>query len=489
MLATLIGWVGVLSSYEAGEGSSLPAPLATGVLSYTLNDGASIQVHFEPSKEPLFPKEVLQAAVSAYQTITQFQGFSAEEFSFVRPNKNYAYDSDKTLDIYIGNSQSKRWISRGIEPAAFKDAPCFDTIKISETQYEAIILLPENYPEFIKSWEKINPSPLGTRNVEVDLRGTLIHEMLHALIFYYNKNLNKDSASADRSQNVDWYVEGLARYFETFAGARHDFFSQGFKETLPDKIRFSRGGSNFFMRYPDQAFTRLRYENALFWRFLDHQYGMAAIENLTRILRSEHADYQAMIEQATGDTLEALLKKFARSILSKDFGLKTDRDYLKNVAQTKLRLKDNTLWLVDGYGQEKKLGSQCHTDWIGEWGEIRSKLGHEAAGGDDTEAADVSSWATDFIEIRLDFGKDKNPKFQIIHAGSKGILSVQAVLSTRAGSVLTRDLGSLSPGRSARLSLLLWVENEGLTLESLDKLTLLLTNQDASESIPYVVSL
>ena len=343
------------------------------IYEYRFSEGVKIKVHFtdemlERSGESVyFAKDVLDAAVQAYQTITQFKGFSSTGYSFAFPDPNYAYDPDRTIDIYLGDpSSDSEILNHGFRNLSFKDAPCFDTLKISDTEYQAVILLPANYKEFIKNWEHINPSSLGARNVNVDLRGTLIHEMLHVILFYYNKNLNKDVAVSESSsaqglpgsaRKVDWYVEGLARYFETFAGARHDFFSQGFKQTLPDKIRFSRGGSNYFMRYPDQAFTDLRYENALFWRFIDYRYGMPTIERLSRDFRDYPSrSFELALEKATQTSFKDLLKTFALSILLKDFGLKDDEAYLKDIAKTRLIYKRGEIYLVDGTGDEKISG-------------------------------------------------------------------------------------------------------------------------------------
>ena len=254
---TLVLPLGLFGAPQAAGGAEEKALEKT--REYRFRDGVILKVHFtdqilKGSREDIhFVKEVLDAAVFAYQTITQFQGFSSPGFSFASPNKNYAYDPDRTIDIYLGHpDDSHAYRSHGFDNVSFKDAPCFDTVKVAENQYQAVILLPANYREFISNWEKINPSPLGVRHLSADLRGTLIHEMLHVILFYYNKNLNKDPAfpsdsekahALSRSKRIDWYVEGLARYFEMLAGARHDFFSQGFKQTLPDKIRFSRGGS------------------------------------------------------------------------------------------------------------------------------------------------------------------------------------------------------------------------------------------------------
>ena len=216
-----------------------PAEAAEGLQEYRFQDGVQVKVHFKDPANEEFASSVLDAAVSAYQTITDFQGFNSSGYSFASPDYRYAYDPDKTIDVYLGQPEDEDIFEElGEKNKLFKDAPCFDTRQTGSGRYEAMIFLPANYEEFIRNWEKINPSSLGKRNVHVDLRGTLIHEMTHVILFYYNHNLDKSGEAAIPGRHLDWYVEGLARYFETFAGARHDFFSQGFKETLPTRSGF-----------------------------------------------------------------------------------------------------------------------------------------------------------------------------------------------------------------------------------------------------------
>ncbi len=501
----LVLQIGLFGAVQAAEGTAEKTREKTS--EYRFRDGATLKVHFtdqilEESREDIhFVKEVLDAAVFAYQMITQFQGFSSPGFSFVSPNRSYAYDPDQTIDIYLGHpDDDNTYNSHGFGNISFKDAPCFDTIKVAENQYQAVILLPSNYREFISNWEKINPSPLGARHVGADLRGTLIHEMLHVILFYYNKNLNKDPGSPSdsgktqelsRSKQIDWYVEGLARYFETLAGARHDFFSQGFKQTLPDKIRFSRGGSNYFMRYPDQAFTELRYENALFWRFMDYRYGMPAIEKLSRNLRgSRQTDFRRALEEVTGSSFNELLKRFAAAILFKDFGLKDDTVYLKDIARTRLVYREGQLLLRDGFGQEKPLGSHCRTDWIGEWDSQRAGFGELSVAGDNTEKSDVSGWATDFYQIDIAGDPASLPWLGLSQEGEGQPLAVQVFIVSKGGSVFRREMGKPNAGEGGAtegVALNHEIEKEGLQPKDIDKIYLLITNTDPTTLINYEI--
>ena len=474
------------------------------IYQYRFSDGVGIKVHYSEKTlkdygaDADLGSQVLSAAVAAYRTITRSEGFNSPGYSFADPDKKYAYDPDKTIDIYLGDPAGENtYPELGHRNRMFRDAPCFDVIPISQTQYQAVILLPANYREFIKSWEKINPSPMGRRHVRVDLRGTLMHEMLHVVLFYYNKNLNKSEEPARTgkardgaaAKNLDWYVEGLARYFETFAGAKHDFYSQGFKQTFVDKIRFSRGGSNYFMRYPDQPFTRLRYENALFWRFMDYRYGMRAIERLSRIFRKENADFKQALQEVTGEPFEDLLKTFAVSSLQKDFGLRGDTGYLNEIARTRLRFRDGVFYLLDGNGNEKLLGRTCATDWIGRWENIRAGFGSPSVAGDGTEAADVSPWATDFFEISPDDAPPALPKFELRHAGEGSALYLQALFILRDGSVLKREWGALEKRHSQSVDLPAFLRESGLTAGDVDRTCLLITNADPRETALYAIRL
>ncbi|MGH7197484.1 MAG: hypothetical protein ACREH5_01925 [Candidatus Omnitrophota bacterium] len=470
------------------------------ILDYTFENGVKINVHYTDTvlavngESGHFAREVLNAAVSAYQTISEFQGFSTKGFSFASPDKGYAYDPDRAIDVYLGHPEDAETARQyGVDPSIFKDAPCFDTKRVSKTGFHAMIFLPANYREFIRNWERVNASPLGERHIEVDLNGTLIHEMLHVALFYYNKNLNKDGGTgregAAGGEKIDWYVEGLARYFETFAGARHDFFSQGFKITLPDKIRFSRGGANYFMRYPDQSFMELRYENALFWRFLDYRYGMDAIERLSRVFRSSaRGGFRRALEKVTGERFPELLKRFAMSILLKDFGLKEDGVYLMNVAKTHLVYRDGSFFLAGARGEEARLGEACRTDWIGKWENAETTFENPAVAGDSTARSDVSAWATDFFEIGLDLARPSLPAaIGVTHEGKGKPLALQALILTAGGSQIPLEAAEVRSASTHWFKIRETLSVNHLGANDVDKIILLITNLDPRASAEYEI--
>lgn len=480
----------LLTGFLAGT-TAWAAPFEKSV-EYRFPDGVTLKVHYEETvlaayaAPENFPSQVLDAAVSAYQTLTQFEGFNTPGYSFAQPDRAYAYDPDKTIDIYLGSpAGDSAFDALGARNQMFKDSPCFDTLPMGNGAYQAVVLLPANYREFIKNWEKINPSPMGRRNLEVDLRGTLIHEMLHVIIFYYNKNLNKAQGNEASAKDLDWYVEGLARYFETFAGARHDFFSQGFKQRLPDKIRFSRGGSNYFMRYPDQPFTQLRYENALFWRYMDHRFGMESIEALSRHFRTGRFDPKAALESVTGQPFDELLKDFAFSTLEKEFGLKEDAVYLNEIARTRLRYRDGAFALLDGEDRERTLGARVTTDWIGRWEDQKAQHGSASIAGDSTDEADVSGWATDFIRLELDARGPRLPRLRLHHEGDGRPLEVQVLCVSKGGAVLRRSWPMVLSHRFIQMDLDGFVHAHGLDAADIDHLMILITNTDPSRKAFY----
>ena len=459
---TLAGAFALMGATANAPGSitlnNLPGN-CTLTLESRFEDGAGVRVHFAAADRS-FALKVLNAAVSAYEMLTRL-GFNTPGFSFASPDPDYAQDPDRTLDIYLGGNGP-----------SFRDAPCFDALKVSETGYEAMILLPARYKDFIRNWERLNPSFLGRRDIDTDLRGTLAHEMLHAILFYCNKNLEKDSAGA--SKRLDWYVEGLARYAETFAGARHDFYSQGFKQVLPDRVRFSRGGANYYMRYPDQPFRELRYENALFWRFMDTRFGMAAIGRLSRELRGADTNPAAAFERSTGRKWGRFLGDYARAVLTGDFALGPDAGHLKPVARTMLVIGRKGFELIDGYGLRKKLGRVCSTDWVGSWHDRRARFGGPAAGGDATEQADLAAWATDFIEFTPE---DGSRAIGIRHCRGGAGLLVQWAAELESGKRLEGHLGTIPPGQSRR-----WRMDR---LPAVKKAYLLLTTLDPEQPSEY----
>ena len=100
----------MLLSPVGAVSSSLPAAdPGEKTLDYKFSDGVIFRVHYTEAAlkannaNPELPSQVLDAAVGAYQTITEFEGFDTPGYSFAEPDRSYAYDPDKTIDIYLGD--------------------------------------------------------------------------------------------------------------------------------------------------------------------------------------------------------------------------------------------------------------------------------------------------------------------------------------------------------------------------------------------------
>ena len=111
------------------------------------------------------------------------------------------------------------------------------------------------------------------------------------------------------------------------------------------------------------------------------------------------------------------------------------------------------------------------------------KFDEPPAAGDNTEKADVSGWATDYVEITLDKADPELPLLSVTHKEGGSPLAVQLVLATKGGSLLKKDMGDIPPGASRQCALKEVVAKEGLSAKDIDKIYLLVTNTD-----PRVIS-
>jgi len=305
VVVALLGW-GRLEAAE--EASNLQSKnIATG-------DGVVIAIHYYPdilSNYTLNTQEhidtILKSAKEAYNDIVYKYGFKAPGFTYANPDKNYCYDKDKTIDIYVGGGNMQGAL-RGFTYEDFLDAPCYDIVKGNGNDYDAVILFPADYK--------------GS-----SVRGTLFHEMLHIIVYSYNKNIApwyRRYKNTDYHKGGDWYVEGLARYFETKADSYDEFFSKGFKAKENGKTILSQKGANYLMSNPSESLKDARYDYSLFWAYIDQKYGMEKIEELSRKFRyiqteSMEKDLPRIFTQVIGDEFESLIKEFAVCMYFKFF--------------------------------------------------------------------------------------------------------------------------------------------------------------------------
>ena len=329
------------------------------ILESYCNDGAKIRVHYYESsirrfaKEKKLPIVCLKSACDTYHKITEELGFNKKGFTFSNPDKNYAYDPDRTIDIFIGSQKARDGFDfHDYYIDDFKDAPCFNIVKKSDNQYHTVIL--------ISAQQLAGPS----------LDGLLIHELFHVISYSYNKNLESETYSAHKSIDKyknDWYVEGLARYLETKADFYEDFMSEGFSCEIEDRIIAYQGGINYFMNNPDQSIEEYQYDFAIFWLYIDQAYGIEKIEEICRLLRtynsSENISY--IFEKSLSIPFEKLILDFSLAVYNRSFDLNGYDHYLKEVSTRKIFMNTTQKYLKD----------------------------------------DISPWATDYFKIKTRRGK------------------------------------------------------------------------------------
>ena len=292
------------------------APTLEHVREYRFKDDAKIKVHFtsqileEQGSDNEFPEKVLNAAVKAYQKIVNELGFDREGYSFALADETYAYDEDKTIDIYIGSRGAlDKFYFHSLNQQDFSKAPFYEVRYRGRYRYSAIIAVPADYRAYLEMASR----QFGyTEDVDLvsHLNGAMMHEMLHIITFYYNKNLVSScrlNLSNNRYQGTDWYVEGLARYSEIIAGFNDNFYSAS-------KDFYQK--ADIFISRPEERFSELGYDFAVFWKYFHSRFGIEAIEELSYRLRSVQDNEQAagIIGQVTGVSFSEILKDFIKVI-------------------------------------------------------------------------------------------------------------------------------------------------------------------------------
>ena len=292
------------------------APTLEYVREYRFKDNAGLKVHFtsqileEAGAGRDFPQMVLEAAARAYQKIVNELGFNRKGYSFALADETYAYDEDKTIDIYIGScSALDKFYFHSLDQQDFRKAPFYEVRYQGRYRYSAIIAVPADYRAYLKG-----ASRQFGYGEDIDLvshlNGAMMHEMLHIITFYYNKNLVSScrlNLSNNSHQGTDWYVEGLARYSEIIAGFKDNFYSAS-------KDFYQK--ADIFMSQPEERFSELGYDFAIFWKYFHSRFGIDAIEELSYRLRSVQDNKQAaeIIGQVTGVSFSEILKDFAESV-------------------------------------------------------------------------------------------------------------------------------------------------------------------------------
>lgn len=264
----------------------------------SLRDGTELIVHLPEDaqdEERVYAREVLAAARAAYQEIVSRQGFNRPGYTFTSPNRHFAYDQDRTIDIYIADVENPFTLMQHVQGM----------------EYKAQIFMPADYQEYRKRYNISRP--------QSEIKASLVHELLHIILYSYNRNMQMpyQGKASLVSKRWDWYNEGLARYFETLVGYREEFLSSGFRKRAGNEIMVYKGGANYLLRYPDQPLEKRKYDFSLFWQYLHQVYGMQKIEQISSKFREIDpllcSGYQAMqlIAQTLGVSLEKLWQDFS----------------------------------------------------------------------------------------------------------------------------------------------------------------------------------
>jgi len=456
------------------------------ILVSRMPDGTALRVHYtdfslERIGNMSFPYKVMTIASKAYQLITGEMGYSD------------ASKSREGIDIYLGESGEKGVSAfGGFTREDFKRAPLFMLKRDAQTGAKTpAVLIPIDYGRFLSLWERINSVPYGntsrgearaargTHDHDSDLAGSIMHEMTHAVLHSYHENLGSTEHCI---RNGDWYTEGLARFYETKIGSDAGFASEGFRKRVGDKIQFSRGGANYFLRYPDESFFGLRYENALFWLYFEKQFGAARIVALARELRhlpfeSDTRRYETALEKVTGVPFDDMLTEYFNWIYRAGYREHTESRRLLRVARTTSVWEDNSFRLKNGSRLLGERRPKLDQDWVSKWGAARANDTHESVAGDWTPEADIKPLAFDVQEIRID-GMEA-PKKLLIR-------------STQGSSKLRATLYAGHPGG---IEMVRWPSGHAMELDlsllpqGVRTLGIVLVNLDQTQSASYEITL
>jgi hypothetical protein len=372
-----------------------PIVLKTTLIS-SLPDKTQLKVHFMDTdldriKDPNYPYRVLALMKEAHTLLTHDLGYQS------------LGETTNAIDIYLADAEkSPVFPFEGFHRDDFKRAPIFLVKKDVRTgQKRRVILIPMDYGKFVKIWDHLNHVPLSRdRHPDRDLAGSVMHEMTHAFLHEYHENLG---STEFQIHNGDWYTEGLARYYETKIGSLSGFSALGFRKKVDDKIQFSRGGANYYLKYPDETFFTLRYENALFWLYFEKTFGHSKVVELTHDFKdlpfdASFSQYILQLEKVTQTPFEKLLNGYFSWIYEKGYKTYSAGAYLHEVAAAKTIWKNGEFyWKENG----ETAGETLKADWISSWGDVKAKGFDDRIAGDGTSIADVRPLAMDVHEIQL----------------------------------------------------------------------------------------
>lgn len=302
-----------------------------------LEDGAVLKVHLPEDlgeEGYRYAREVLQTACAAYRQVVFKQGFNRVDYTFASASRLFAYDNDKTIDIYIADV----------------DAPYTLLQPQGGLEYRAKIFIPADREEYQKRY--------NITHLQLELKASLIHELFHVISYSYNRNMQTafQGKASLTSKNWDWYNEGLARYFETLVGYRDEFLSSGFRKKCGKAVMVYKGGVNYFLKYPDKPLDERKYDFALFWQYVHQNYGMGKIEEIASKLRDidpelcSNQEAMQIVARTLGIPLKNLVRNFSLYVY-KVSSLPDEReDALEPVAISKLSYGKDEVYNICSFG-------------------------------------------------------------------------------------------------------------------------------------------
>lgn len=453
-------------------GETLPSSQALvlqKVLSTRMNDGAILKVHYtdfsiEQIEDLTYPHRVMIHMKSAYETLGKL--LRVPEHPDARP---------RVIEAYIGDTEAGGLLPfGGFGLEDFKRAPLF-MIREDERTGQKIpaLLLPANYKKFLEFWDRINRVPGLKKNYTPDqyLATSIMHEMTHAVVHGFNENLG---STEHEIRGGDWYVEGLARYFETKSGSDAGFASQGFRRVVDGRVQFSRGGANYYLRYPDEPFFGLRYENALFWLYFENRFGPDSIVQITRDIKhlrhgASAAEYARLLTDVTGEPFGDLLNDYFNWVYRGGYSAHREGEKLLGVAAAQSVWSEGHFFIYNAKGALAQLtGAELRSDWVAEWGGEGAEKTVQSVAGDWTREADVNPLAFDAHKILISAPSGVDRVLRVDNTGAARALRVTAYFESSSGTrTATADA---APGGSAVFSIAAHerISRAGLVIANLD---------------------
>jgi len=268
-------------------------------LSVEMPDGVRLNVHYqddvsEDGPEGVDPSEVLSLMQKAYALLVEDLGYG-----------DWSGERIDEIQLYLTHAGVEEDLTgNAFQSSAMGLSPRFMVLdNQNDPGKTPVIFMPKDYREFLRRWWRINGRGVEVpEDVRTELAGSIMHEMTHAVLYGYHENLGSTLSGDARG---DWYTEGLARYYETKIGSHSGFIDKGFRRLAQNKMRFSRGGANYYLKYHDENIFSLRYENALFWFYFEKSFGHEAVVDITRSLADlpydvQPRDYMKVFQSVTG---------------------------------------------------------------------------------------------------------------------------------------------------------------------------------------------